>query len=93
MPIELRGEGYCTRCYKPIENGKLCAECHEHLVQQAEYMRSRQDNSEHKWRKASSAAVDIIKRRQTNGEPPRIDFNVQGGKVTLEGNKRHIGQL
>lgn len=88
MPIELRGEGYCTRCYKPIESGKLCAECYEYLVQQAEYMRSKQDNSEHKWRKASSAAVDIIKRRQTNGEPPRIDFNAQGGKVTLEENKR-----
>lgn len=93
MPIELRGEGYCTRCYNPIENGKLCAECHEYLVQQAEYMRSRQDNSEHLWRKESSADVDIVRCRQTNGEPPRIDFNTQGGKVTLEENKRHTGQL
>ena len=93
MPIELRGEGYCTRCYKPIESGKLCTECYEYLVKQAEYMRSRQDNSEHKWRKASSTAVDIIKRRQTNGEPPRIDFNAQGGKVTLKENKRHTGQI
>ena len=81
MPIELRGEGYCTRCYKPIESGKLCAECYEYLVKQAEYMRSRQDNSEHKWRKASSADVDAIKCRQTNGEIPRIDFNTQGGKL------------
>lgn len=32
---------------------------------------------------------ETIKRRQTNGEPPRIDFNTQGGKVTLEENKRH----
>ena len=68
IPIELRGEGYCTRCYKPIESGKLCAECYEYLVQQAEYMRSKQDNSEHKWRKASSTAADIIKRRQANGD-------------------------
>lgn len=89
IPIELRGEGYCTRCYKPIESGKLCDKCYEYLVQQAEYMRSRQDNSHHAWRKASSAAVDIIKRRQTNGEPPRIDFNVLGGKVALEENERH----
>ena len=89
MPIELRGEGYCTRCYKPIESGKLCAECYEYLVQQAEYMRSKQDNSEHKWRKASSTAADIIKHRQTNGEIPRIDFNTQSGKVTLGESKRH----
>ena len=93
MPIELRGEGYCTRCYKPIESGKLCTECYEYLVKQAEYMRSRQDNSEHKWRKASSTAADIIKRRQANGEPPRIDFNTQGGKVTLEESKRHTEQI
>jgi hypothetical protein len=56
-------------------------------------MRSKQDNSEHKWRKASSAAVDIIKRRQTNGEIPKIDFSTQGGKVTLEENKRHTEQI
>ena len=51
------------------------------------------DNSEHKWRKASSAAVDIVKCRQTNGEIPRIDFNTQGGKVTLDNNKRHTEQI
>lgn len=78
MPIELRGEGYCSRCYKPIESGKLCAECYEYLVQQAAYMRSRQDNSDHKWRKVSSAEVDIKKRRQASGKPLEIDFNVQG---------------
>lgn len=93
IPIELRGEGYCSRCFKPIESGKLCAECYEHLVKQAEYMRSRQDNSGHPWRKASSADVDIIKCRQTNGEPPRIDFNTQGGKVTPKENKRHTEQI
>jgi len=75
IPIELRGEGYCSRCYKPIESGKLCTECYGILVQQAAYMRSRQDNSEHKWRKVSSAEADIRKRRQTNREPPKIDFN------------------
>lgn len=77
MPIELRGQGYCSRCYKPIESGKLCAECYDILVQQAAYMRSRQNNSEHKWRKASSAEADIKKRRQANGEPSKIDFNAQ----------------
>lgn len=88
IPIQLRGEGYCTRCYKPTD-GKLCAECYEYLVQQAAYMRSRQDNSEHKWRKANSTAIGIVKCRQANEEPPRIDFTAQGGKVTLEENKRH----
>lgn len=83
MPIELRGEGYCSRCYKPIESGKLCAECYEYLVQQAAYMRSRQDNSEHKWRKASLAEADIKKRRQTNGAPPEIDFNTHGGITAI----------
>lgn len=89
IPIELRGEGYCTRCYKPIESGKLCDKCYEYLVQQAEYMRSRQDNSEHAWRKASETALNIAKCSQTNGEIPRIDFDAQGGKVTIEENKRH----
>lgn len=92
IPIQLRGEGYCSRCYKPTDD-KLCPACYEYLVQQAEYMRSKQDNSEHKWRKASSATVDIIKRRQTNGEILRIDFNTQGGKVTLEENKRHTEEI
>ena len=92
IPIELRGEGYCSRCYKPTD-GKLCAECYEYLVKQAAYMRSKQDNSEHKWRKASSAAADIIKRRQTNGEIPRIDFNAQGGKITLKENKRYTEEI
>lgn len=53
MPIELRGEGYCTRCYKPTE-GKLCSECYAKLVQQAAYMRSKQDNSFHVWKKKRS---------------------------------------
>jgi ribosomal protein L37E len=88
IPIQLRGEGYCSRCYKPTD-GKLCAECYEYLVKQATYMRSRQDNSRHAWRKASSAAANIVKCSQANGEPPRIDFNTLGGKVTLEENKRH----
>lgn len=93
IPIQLRGEGYCSRCFKSIENGKLCAECYARLVKQAAYMRSKQDNSGHKWRKASSAAVDIIKRRQANGEPPRIDFNALGDKVTLGENERHTEQI
>lgn len=88
IPIQLRGEGYCTRCYKPTD-GKLCAECYEYLVQQAAYMRSKQDNSNHTWRKASETALNIAKCRQTNGEPPRIDFDAQGGKVTLGENERH----
>lgn len=88
IPIQLRGEGYCTRCYKPTD-GKLCAECYEYLVQQAAYMRSRQDNSEHKWRKAGSTALDIVKCSWTNGEPPRIDFDTQGNKVTLP-KKAHL---
>lgn len=74
IPIELRGEGYCSRCYKPIENGKLCTECYEYLVQQAAYMRSKQDNADHMWRKNTRIACGIVKRRQANGEPPRIDF-------------------
>lgn len=93
IPIELRGEGYCTRCYKPIESGKLCAECYEYLVKQAAYMRSKQDNSNHAWRKASETALDIVKCSQTNGEPPRIDFNTLGGKVTLDGNERHTEEI
>ena len=32
---------------------------------------------------------ETIKCRQANREPPRIDFNTQGGKVTLDNNKRH----
>ena len=93
MPIELRGEGYCTRCYKPIESGKLCAECYEYLVKQAAYMRSRQDNSNHAWQKASKTALDIVKCSQTNGEIPRIDFNTQGGKVALKENERHTEKI
>lgn len=69
MPVELRGEGYCVRCYKPIGSGRICPECYEYLVKQAAYMRSKQDNAEHVWRKNTKIACDIVKRRQTNGEP------------------------
>ena len=40
------------------------------------------------WRKASTMAIDITKCRQMNGEPPRIDFNTQGGITTLPKTKR-----
>lgn len=92
IPIQLRGEGYCTRCYKPTDS-KLCAECYEYLVQQAAYMRSKQDNADHMWRKNTRIACGIVKRRQANGEPPRVDFNVLSGKVTLEKNKRHTEEI
>jgi hypothetical protein len=45
------------------------------------------------WRKNTRIACDIVKRRQASGEPPRIDFNVQGGKVTLEENKQHTEEI
>lgn len=93
MPIELRGEGYCSRCYKPIANGKLCTDCYDKLVDQAAYMRSKQDNSEHKWRKASAMAVDIVRCRQANGEPPRIDLNTRDGKVTMAKHKCHTEEI
>ena len=92
VPQDMRGQGFCTRCYKPTD-GKVCEECYAVLVEQAEYMRSKQDNSEHVWRKNTRIACDIVKHRQTNGEPPKIDFNVQGGKVTLEENKRHTEEI
>lgn len=91
MPVELRGEGYCARCYKPIDSGRICPECSEHLEQQAAYMRSRQDNNGHIWQTYNAA--DVLKCRQTNGEPPRTDFCGAGGKVTLEENRRHTEEI
>lgn len=92
VPQDMRGQGFCTRCYKPTD-GKVCAECYAVLVKQAAYMRSKQDNAEHVWRKNTRIACDIVKRRQTNGEPPRIDFNVQGGKVTQKENKQRTEEI
>ena len=92
VPQDMRGQGFCTRCYKPTD-GKVCEECYAVLVERAAYMRSKQDNSAHVWRKNTRIACNIVKRRQTNGEPSRIDFNVQGGKVILEENKRHTEEI
>jgi hypothetical protein len=81
MPGELRGEGYCARCYKPIDSGRICPECYEYLVKQAAYMRSKKDNNGHIWQTYNAA--DVQKCHQTNGEIPRIDFNIQGSITTL----------
>lgn len=56
-------------------------------------MRGFIDYANHPFGREAHRAVECIKRRQANGEPPRIDFNAQGGKVTLEENKRHTEQI
>lgn len=50
IPVELRGEGFCSRCFKPSES-RLCPECYEHLVGQAALMREKQNNKDHIWRR------------------------------------------
>lgn len=51
IPVELRGESFCSRCFKPIDSGRLCLKCYEQLVEQAALMREKQDNKEHRWRR------------------------------------------
>ena len=43
IPFELRGNGYCYRCCKPVESegSKLCNECYAKHVERAEKMREK----------------------------------------------------
>ena len=42
IPFQMRGNGYCYHCCKPIEDGgKLCSECYERDVEKAAGMRAK----------------------------------------------------
>lgn len=97
ITTEQRVSGYyCYHCSAELpewRESKLCDDCLQELQDRSTYMRGFIDYANHPFGREAHRAAERIRCRQANGETPRIDFNTQGGKVTLEENKRHTEQI
>lgn len=74
---------YCYHCAEELpewRENKLCDKCMAEMTARAREMRKHVDYEHHPFGRAAHKDAEYEKRSQTNGEPPRIDFNALGGK-------------
>ena len=68
VPQDMRGDGCCFLCLKPIESGRYCEEHLAWLKQHGREIGLNPNSEQHPWQKYSASDVMRIEYHRTNGE-------------------------